>query len=109
MNVTVTSPLRRGGNRNDAQRAPSRAPDSQCLLCECAHRSRRRAGFAKAFLLRLVADGALPWISEVQRSMARHQCKHLLAIVMDWLGPFDVEELMAQSKRDTQRHEQKMA
>lgn len=65
--------------------------------------------FAKAFLLRLVADGALPWIPEVQRSMARHQCKHLLAIVMEWLGPFDVAELVAQSKRDTQRHEQKMA
>jgi len=65
--------------------------------------------FAKAFLLRLVADGALPWIPEVQRSMARHHCKHLLAIVMEWLGPFDVEDMTAQSKRSTQRHEQKMA
>jgi AbiV family abortive infection protein len=65
--------------------------------------------FAKAFLLRLVADGALPWIPEVQRSMARHQCKHLLAIVMEWLGRFDVEEMTAHSKRNTQRHEQKMA
>jgi len=109
MNVTVTSLLRRSGNRNDAQCAPSARAGFSMPLCECAHRSRRRAGFAKAFLLRLVADGALPWISEVQRSMARHQCKHLLAIVMDWLGPFDVEELMAQSKRDTQPHEQKMA
>ena len=29
--------------------------------------------FAKAFLLRLVLDEALPWLPEVQRSMARHQ------------------------------------
>lgn len=65
--------------------------------------------FAKAFLLRLVADDALPWIPEVQRSIARHQCKHLLTLVMEWLGPFDVSELVAQSKRNTHRHEQKMA
>lgn len=65
--------------------------------------------FAKAFLLQLVADGALPWIPEVQRSMARHQCKHLLAIVMEWLGPFDIEELMALSTRHSEFHERKMA
>lgn len=41
--------------------------------------------------------------------MARHQCKHLLAIVMEWLGPFDIDERMAQGKRNTQRHELKMS
>ena len=40
--------------------------------------------FAKAFLLQLVADDALPWLPEVRMSIARHQCKHLLAIVMEW-------------------------
>lgn len=45
--------------------------------------------FAKAFLLELVRDDALPWIPEVQGSMARHQCKHLLGIVMEWLPPVD--------------------
>ena len=65
--------------------------------------------FAKAFLLQLVADKALPWLPEVQRSMARHQCKHLLAIVMDWLPPWDGFDFMGQHQRDTERHERRMA
>lgn len=64
--------------------------------------------FAKAFLLRLVLDEALPWLPEVQRSMARHQCKHLLAIVMEWLPPFDFAKNEERNKRDKVRHEQKM-
>ena len=65
--------------------------------------------FAKSFLLQLVADDALPWLPEVQRSMARHQCKHLLAIVMEWLPPFDLDRLNEQHERAMARHEQKMA
>lgn len=65
--------------------------------------------FAKAFLLQLVADEALPWLREVQRSMTRHQCKHLLAIVMEWLPPFDGEKHMEQYRLETARHAQKMA
>lgn len=65
--------------------------------------------FAKVFLLQLVVDNALPWTSEVQRSMARHQSKHLLAIVMEWIPPFDFERLDEQRKRSVERHEQKMA
>jgi AbiV family abortive infection protein len=64
--------------------------------------------FAKAFLLQLVVDDALPWLPEVQRSMARHQCKHLLAIILEWLPPFDVDEMLAQHKRFRLRHERKM-
>jgi len=65
--------------------------------------------FAKAFLLQLVADDALPWLPEVQRSMARHQCKHLLAIVMEWLPPYDWEKVLEQYRMDKARHERKMA
>lgn len=65
--------------------------------------------FAKAFLLQLVADDALPWLPEIQRSMARHQSKHLLAIVMEWLPPFDWEHLKEQDRQRSERHEQKMA
>lgn len=65
--------------------------------------------FAKSFLLQLVADEALPWVPEVQRSMARHQSKHLLAIVMEWLPHFDFDRIEEQRKRNTERHEQKMA
>jgi AbiV family abortive infection protein len=64
--------------------------------------------FAKAFLLRLVLDDALPWLPEVQRSMARHQCKHLLAMVMEWLPPFDFAKNEERNKGDKVRHEQKM-
>jgi hypothetical protein len=45
----------------------------------------------------------------VQRSMARHQSKHLLAVVMEWLPPFDLNRLEQQSKQSKERHEQKMA
>jgi AbiV family abortive infection protein len=48
--------------------------------------------FAKAFLLQLVADDALPWLPEVRRSINRHECKHLLAIIMDWLPAWDWEK-----------------
>lgn len=65
--------------------------------------------FAKAFLLQLVADGALPWVREVQRSMARHECKHLLGLVMEWLPPWDSPDLGELSKRRGEWHEQKMA
>lgn len=65
--------------------------------------------FAKAFLLQLVADDALPWIPEIQRSMAKHQCKHLLAMVMEWLPPIDWEDIIERDKRYIARHEQKMA
>ena len=65
--------------------------------------------FAKAFILQLVVDDALPWLPEVQRSMARHECKHLLAIAMEWLPQFDFEKLIEQHRRDKARHEQKMA
>src|SRR5258708_29679659 len=64
--------------------------------------------FAKAFLLQLVVDGALPWLPQVQRSMARHQCKHLLAIVMEWLPPFDWTDIMELDKQNRARHQQKM-
>lgn len=49
--------------------------------------------FAKAFLLQLVADGALPWMREVHLSMARHGGKHLLGLVMEWLPPWDSPDL----------------
>jgi AbiV family abortive infection protein len=65
--------------------------------------------FSKAFLLQLVLDGALPWLPEVRRSMARHQSKHLLAIVMEWLPPFDWDEIMEQDRRDKAHHEEMMA
>lgn len=65
--------------------------------------------FAKAFLLQLVADGALPWSSEVHRSISRHESKHLLAIVLEWLPPFDFTLLKELEDKSTKRHEERMA
>lgn len=65
--------------------------------------------FAKAFVLQLVKDDALPWLPEVQRSMARHQCKHLLAVVMEWLPPVDWDHLVERETERRANHELKMA
>ena len=65
--------------------------------------------FAKAFLLQLVVDDALPWLPEIQQSMARHQCKHLLAIVMEWLPTFDSDLIMEQIRQNRERDERWMA
>ncbi len=35
------------------------------------------APVSKAFILQLVKEGALPWISEMRQSIRRHHCKHL--------------------------------
>lgn len=64
--------------------------------------------FAKAFLLQLVNNDALPWLPEVQRTMARHQCKHLLALVMEWLPAMDWEALLDKHKQRQERQRLKM-
>ena len=42
-------------------------------------------------------------------SIARHQCKHLLAIVMEWLPITDWGNYVQQRQRDSERHEAIMA
>jgi hypothetical protein len=41
--------------------------------------------------------------------MVKHQCKHLLAMVMEWLPPYDWDNAMEQYRLDSARHEQRMA
>jgi len=43
--------------------------------------------FAKTFLLVLVSEGVVPWTLEVRRSLYSHECKHLIGVVVEWLGP----------------------
>ena len=64
--------------------------------------------FAKSFLLRLVRDDVLPWLPEVQRSIAKHQCKHLLGIVMEWLPPVDWDNAFESYRRFNENHERRM-
>lgn len=42
--------------------------------------------FSKAFLLYLVQDAVIPWTPEIRRAIRNHECKHLLAILMDHLA-----------------------
>jgi hypothetical protein len=51
--------------------------------------------FAKAFLLFLVKQEIIPWDGDLLRVMNNHSCKHLVAIVMEYLDPQweTVEEL----------------
>jgi AbiV family abortive infection protein len=63
--------------------------------------------FAKALLLQLVADDAVPWVPAIRRSMSRHECKHLLGIVLEWLPIF--EEAYGREDRWAVHHEKWMA
>jgi AbiV family abortive infection protein len=42
---------------------------------------------AKAFLLFLVKEQIIPWTSDLLRVMRNHACKHLVAIVIEYLDP----------------------
>src|SRR3984893_12411565 len=52
---------------------------------------------AKAFLLYMAREELLPWDADLLRVMKNHECKHLLAIVMQYIDPeWDaLEELQA--------------
>lgn len=43
--------------------------------------------YAKAFLLYLVREMVVPWDSDLLRAIRSHTCKHLLAIVMEYIAP----------------------
>ncbi len=58
--------------------------------------------FAKSFLLRLVKDGAIPWLPEVRQILRRHESKHLAALLLEWLPPW--ETAIAQSEDRMQFH-----
>jgi len=43
--------------------------------------------YSKAFLLSLVAAGALPWSAQVKRALHDHVCKQLASVILDYLSP----------------------
>lgn len=53
--------------------------------------------YAKAFMLYMVREELVPWDSDLLRVMRNHACKHLLAIIMEYISPEweTVEELRA--------------
>lgn len=56
--------------------------------------------FAKAYIIKLVKEGAIPWCDEIIRATRDHHCKQLMAILMEYLfTPWDVESLLERDKR----------
>ena len=56
--------------------------------------------FAKAYIIRLVQEGAIPWCAEIRRATKDHQCKHLMGIVMEYLfTPWDAESRRERERR----------
>jgi len=45
--------------------------------------------YAKAFILYLVDYGCIPWTADVRKMLTNHSCKHLVALVLDFLNPED--------------------
>jgi AbiV family abortive infection protein len=43
--------------------------------------------YAKAFLLYMVREELVPWDSDLLRVIRNHTCKHLVAIVMEYIDP----------------------
>jgi AbiV family abortive infection protein len=54
--------------------------------------------FAKAYLLKLVDEGAIPLCDEVLRACRDHSCKHLIALVMIHLFT-PIEDMLSRNKR----------
>ena len=56
--------------------------------------------FAKAYIIRLVQEGAIPWCAEIRRATKDHLCKQLMGIVMEYLfTPWDVESRRERERR----------
>lgn len=43
--------------------------------------------FAKAFMLVLVTEGVVPWTPEMRKLLYSHDAKHLVGVLVEWLGP----------------------
>lgn len=61
--------------------------------------------FAKAYLLKLVNEGAVPLCEEVMRACRDHSCKHLIALVMLYLFT-PIEEMSSRDRRDRYMREE---
>ncbi len=67
----------------DAQALEFRGPGGTRLaLCMLAQEE-----YAKAFILYMVREGVVPWDTDLLRVIRIHSCKHLVAIVMEYIDP----------------------
>ena len=58
--------------------------------------------YAKAFLLHLVQTGAIPWNSDVRRTLRDHTCKQLVGTIMDYMQP-DWDDFLVRLEERKQR------
>ena len=60
--------------------------------------------FAKAFILHLVKENAIPFTSPVLRAINNHACKHLVGMIMDYMIMHwdEVDELQAMIRKDVE-------
>lgn len=57
--------------------------------------------YGKTFLLHLAAEQAVPWTEGLDRALRNHQCKQLVALVMEFLQRKDFLELLHDPDRFT--------
>jgi len=62
--------------------------------------------FAKAYIIKLVQEGALPWCDEILRATRDHHCKQLMSILMEYLfTPWeDAESMMERDRKIREKY-----
>lgn len=56
--------------------------------------------YAKAFLLYLISEEAIPWTQELRRMLHNHTCKQLLSLIIDFLEPDDLVSWLDKRKNE---------
>jgi len=62
--------------------------------------------FAKAYIIKLAQEGALPWCVEILRATRDHHCKQLMSILMEYLfTPWgDAESMMERNEKMREKY-----
>lgn len=63
--------------------------------------------FAKAYIIKLVQEGAIPWCDEILRATRDHHCKQLMSILMEYLfTPWeDAKSMMERDKKIREKYQ----
>jgi len=63
--------------------------------------------FAKAYIIKLVQEGAIPWCDEILRATRDHHCKQLMSIIMEYLfTPWeDTKSMMERDKKIREKYQ----
>lgn len=63
--------------------------------------------FAKAYIIKLVKEGAIPWCDEIHRATRDHHCKQLMSLLMEYLfTPWeDAKSLMERDKKIREKYQ----